>query len=58
VAALVGGWVYVLFIYDPGRLIDELEGSFPARAEEVCAVAKAELELLPPESPGDDLRWR
>jgi hypothetical protein len=49
VAALVGGWIYVLFIYDPGLLIDELaDPSFPHRAEEICAVAKDELAALPP----------
>lgn len=49
VAALVGGWIYVLFIYDPGLLIDELaDPTFPNRAEEICAVAKDELAALPP----------
>lgn len=48
VAALVGGWVYVLFVYDPGLLIDELaDKTFPNQAEVVCAAAKEELDLLP-----------
>lgn len=48
VGALVGGWVYVLFIYDPGLMIDELaDRTFPDQAEVVCAAAKEELELLP-----------
>ncbi len=48
VAVLLTGWVYVLFVYDPGLMIDELaDRSFPTQAEQVCAAAKAELEQLP-----------
>jgi hypothetical protein len=48
VALLLGGWIYVLFLYDPGLLIDELaDKRFPTEAEQVCAAAKAELEQLP-----------
>lgn len=48
VAVLLGGWVYVLFLYDPGLMIDELaDRTFPTQAEQVCATAKAELEELP-----------
>ena len=51
VTALIAGWIYVLFIYDPGLLIDELaDPTFPTRAEEVCAVAKEQLAALPPAS--------
>ncbi len=49
VAALVAGWVYVLFIYDPGLMIDELgDRSFPTAAEEICAATRAQLDELPP----------
>jgi hypothetical protein len=49
VAVLVSGWVYVLFVYDPGLMIDELaDRRFPTQAEQVCAAAKAELDELPP----------
>jgi hypothetical protein len=49
--ALVAGWIYVLFVYDPGLMIDELEDrTFPVAAERVCAAAKADLAELPPAS--------
>jgi hypothetical protein len=49
VAVLLGGWIYVLFLYDPGLMIDELaDRTFPTQAEQVCAAAKDELEQLPP----------
>ncbi|MFN7149412.1 MAG: hypothetical protein ACK4V6_08010 [Microthrixaceae bacterium] len=49
VAVLVSGWVYVLFVYDPGLMIDELaDRTFPTQAEQVCAAARAELAELPP----------
>ena len=48
VIALVGSWVYVLFIYDPGLMIDELpDRTFPEAAEQVCAAAIAEYAELP-----------
>lgn len=48
VLALVVSWVYVLFIYDPGLLIDELpDRTFPEAAEEVCARAVADYSQLP-----------
>lgn len=51
VGALVAGWIYVLFIYNPGLLIDELEDrTFPDAAEQVCAGAQAQLAQLPPAS--------
>jgi hypothetical protein len=41
-------WIYILFVYDPGLLIDELpDKTFPTEAEEVCADAIAEIEQLP-----------
>ena len=49
VAALMGGWAYLIFFYDPGLLIDELaDKTFPTQAEEVCAAAVAQLDTLPP----------
>lgn len=49
VTALVGAWLYVLFIYDPGLMIDELgDRSFPTAAEEICADTRSQLEALPP----------
>ena len=48
ILALVAGWVYVLFIYDPGLMIDELaDRRFPDAAEEICAAAVDRLEQLP-----------
>lgn len=48
VAVLISGWVYVLFVYDPGLMIDELaDPTFPTAAEQVCARHVAELEALP-----------
>lgn len=48
VLALLGGWVYVLFVYDPGLLIDELpDTTFPNRAEQICAVAREQFDKLP-----------
>jgi hypothetical protein len=48
VAVLLTGWVYVLFVYDPGLMIDELaDRTFPTQAEQVCAAARAELDALP-----------
>ena len=49
VTVLVGGWVYVLFFYDPGLMIDELaDRTFPTQAEQVCAAAVDQLSLLEP----------
>ena len=49
ILVLLGGWVYVLFFYDPGLLIDELaDRRFPDAAEEICASAVERLEALPP----------
>jgi len=49
VTALVGAWVYVLLIYDPGLMIDELgDRSFPTAAEEICAATRSQLDALPP----------
>jgi hypothetical protein len=49
VAALMGGWAYLLFFYDPGLMIDELaDRTFPTQAEQVCAAAVEQLDALPP----------
>lgn len=41
-------WIYALFIYDPGLLVDELaDPSFPRAAEQVCSTTMAELDALP-----------
>lgn len=48
VIALAVAWVYALFFYDPGLLIDELpDRTFPEAAEEVCARAQTEFDALP-----------
>jgi len=48
VTVLIGAWVYVLFIYDPGLMIDELaDKTFPTQAEQVCAATVEQLSLLP-----------
>lgn len=41
-------WIYILFIYDPGLLIDELpDKAFPTQAEDICAEAVERVESLP-----------
>ncbi|MGI9577569.1 MAG: hypothetical protein ACR2OH_05190 [Microthrixaceae bacterium] len=41
-------WIYILFIYDPGLLIDELpDKAFPTQAEAICAEAVAQVDALP-----------
>jgi hypothetical protein len=48
VTVLIGAWVYVLFFYDPGLMIDELaDKTFPTQAEEVCAATVEQLSTLP-----------
>ncbi len=48
-------WIWMLFIYDPGRLIDELpDKAFPTEAEQICADAVAEISELPPAQTTDD----
>ncbi len=59
ILALLGAWIYTLFIYDPGLLIDELEDrTFPRAAERVCAAAVARLEALPPAQTARNARER
>jgi hypothetical protein len=41
-------WIYALFVYDPGLLVDELaDREFPRAAEQVCADAMVRLDALP-----------
>lgn len=48
-------WIWILFIYDPGRLIDELpDTAFPTAAEKICADAVAEISELPPAQSTND----
>jgi hypothetical protein len=55
----MGAWVWMLVIYDPGLLIDELEDrTFPEAAEEVCAVAVANIEALPRAEAAQDAAGR
>ena len=43
-----GFWVFVLFLYDPGLVVDELEDrSFPRVAERICSAAIEQLDALP-----------
>lgn len=43
-----GVWIYALFFYDPGLMIDELgDRTFPRRAEEICHQARRKIEKLP-----------
>lgn len=55
VVATFAMWLWMLFIYDPGLLVDELaDRTFPTRAEEICAVANDEISHLPPAESTDD----
>lgn len=46
--ATFGVWIYALFFYDPGRMIDELpDPAFPNAAEEICHQARVKIEALP-----------
>jgi len=48
VVVTFGLWIYALFIYDPGLMIDELgDRTFPRKAEEICHRARVEIEKLP-----------
>jgi len=48
VAATFGVWLYALFIYDPGLMIDELaDTTFPEAAEVICHRARVDIEALP-----------
>jgi hypothetical protein len=48
VVATFGVWIYALFFYDPGLMIDELaDTTFPKAAEEICHQARVEIEALP-----------
>ncbi|UDY36234.1 hypothetical protein [Dermatobacter hominis] len=48
VVATFAVWIYALFLYDPGLMIDELEDrTFPTQAEEICHQARVRIEALP-----------
>ena len=48
VVATFAVWIYALFFYDPGLMIDELEDrTFPRAAEEICHQARVQIEALP-----------
>jgi hypothetical protein len=48
VAALVLGWIYVLFVYRPEKQIDELtDRAFPVSAEQICKSAMQQVDELP-----------
>lgn len=53
--AMMAAWIYGLFIYDPGLLVDELEDqTFPNAAEQICAEYIAVVEALPRAESTDD----
>jgi hypothetical protein len=55
ITALIGAWVYVLFFYDPGLMLDELaDRRFPTQAEQVCAAAVEQLGALEPANLASD----
>ncbi|MFM7068953.1 MAG: hypothetical protein ACKOYM_05765, partial [Actinomycetes bacterium] len=48
VIAIIAGWVYVLFVYQPERQIDELsDRRFPIAAQRICAAAMVTVDALP-----------
>lgn len=48
-------WIWLLFVYDAGLLVDELaDRTFPTEAEQVCSEAEARIDLLPPAQTADD----
>ncbi len=53
--ATFGVWIYALFFYDPGLMIDELKDQrFPKAAEEICHQARVKIEALPTASETKD----
>jgi hypothetical protein len=53
--AMVAMWLWMLFIYDPGLMIDELpDQTFPTAAEQICATANDTIIHLPPAEATDD----
>lgn len=53
--ATFGAWIWAIFIYDPGLLVDELaDPSFPQAAEPICTATMAELDRLPRAESTDD----
>jgi hypothetical protein len=57
--AAFGVWLYALFFYDPGLMIDELaDRTFPTQAEKVCSAAMDRLDQLPPSNTAKDAAQR
>ena len=57
--ATFGVWIYALFIYDPGLMIDELsDRRFPKAAEQICHRARVKIEKLPTADQTEDHRER
>lgn len=53
--AMFAMWLWMLFIYDPGLLVDELpDRRFPTEAEQICATANDKITDLPPAEATDD----
>lgn len=53
--AMTAMWLWMLFIYDPGLLIDELpDRTFATEAEQICAAANDKIFDLPPAEAADD----
>lgn len=47
-ALSIGVWIYALFFYDPGLMIDQLaDRTFPHQAEKICARALDRIDDLP-----------
>jgi hypothetical protein len=52
---MLGLWIWLLFIYDPGLKVDELaDQTFPQAAEEICADYIVVVESLPRAESTDD----
>ncbi|MCZ7628414.1 MAG: hypothetical protein M5U19_04865 [Microthrixaceae bacterium] len=48
-------WMWMLFVYDPGLMIDELpDRTFPTEAEKICAATNEAISDLPPAETTDD----
>lgn len=53
--ATMSMWIWMLFVYDPGLMIDELpDRTFPTEAEQICAAANETISDLPPAEATDD----
>lgn len=53
--ATMAMWMWMLFVYDPGLMVDELpDRTFPNEAERVCAATNEAISDLPPAETTDD----